>query len=191
MYDDELSWTSKNHIERFDIKGENRPTLFEAIESSFAKAAYVKGWDFNGNNDFDAAVEAAKNSDVIIFTTGGTSRRDFEAKYLNNGAVLETKTFMDCGEGCDVADLSLPSQQIALLKQLKKLGKPIISVAVMGRAYVLSELLELSDAVLVAWYPGQEGGYAIADIITGKEKTANKELNPVETVYYQLLSRDL
>lgn len=91
MYDDELSWTSKNHIERFDIKGENRPTLFEAIESSFAKAAYVKGWDFNGNNDFDAAVEAAKNSDVIIFTTGGTSRRDFEAKYLNNGAVLETK----------------------------------------------------------------------------------------------------
>ena len=98
---------------------------------------------------------------------------------------------MDCGEGCDVADLSLPSQQIALLKQLKKLGKPIISVAVMGRAYVLSELLELSDAVLVAWYPGQEGGYAIADIITGKEKTANKELNPVETVYYQLLSRDL
>ena len=170
---------------------EEGSTLFEAIESSFAKAAYVKGWDFNGNNDFDAAVEAAKNSDVIIFTTGGTSRRDFEAKYLNNGAVLETKTFMDCGEGCDVADLSLPSQQIALLKQLKKLGKPIISVAVMGRAYVLSELLELSDAVLVAWYPGQEGGYAIAEIITGKEKTANKELNPVETVYYQLLSRDL
>ena len=149
-------------------------TLFKAVESRFDKVAYVKGWDFNGNNDFDAAAKAAKNSDVIIFTAGGTSRRDFEAKYLNNGAVLETKSFMDCGEGCDVADLSLPPQQIALLKQLKKLGKPIISVAVMGRAYVLSELLELSDAVLVAWYPGQEGGYALADIIVGKVNPSGK-----------------
>lgn len=157
--------------ERKDSEG---TTILGGLKKNFPNISYAKGWSFDGDNDFDEAIALAKDSNVIILTLGGTSKRDFEAKYLDNGAVSETKNFMDCGEGISIAGLSLPRQQLELLPQLKKLGKPIISIVIMGRAYVLSGVADNSDALLIGWYPGQEGGYAISDIIAGKVNPSGK-----------------
>lgn len=149
-------------------------TLLGGLHKNFENISYAKGWSFNGDNDFGQAINLAKESDIIVLSLGGTSRRDFEAKYLENGAVTESVNFMDCGEGRQLSSLSLPKQQLELLLELKKLGKPIVSVVIMGRAYVLNEVAQLSDALLIGWYPGQEGGYAIADILAGKINPSGK-----------------
>ena len=151
-------------------------TILNALNNKFNTVTYAQGWNFKGSDhcNFEEAISAAQNADVIIFCAGGTSRRDFEAKYLDNGAVSESKNYIDCGEGSDLADLQLHHTQLELLRKLNQLGKPIVSVVTMGRAYVLKELDELSDAVLIAWYPGQEGGYAIADIIAGDVNPSGK-----------------
>ena len=153
---------------------EDGATILSALKKNFNNVVYAKGWSFNGNDDFSAAIRLAEESDVILLTLGGTSRRDFEASYLDNGAISESKQFMDCGEGPSIAALSLPKQQIALLSKLRKLGKPIVSIVIMGRAYVLTEVAENSDALLIAYYPGQEGGYAISDILAGKKNPSGK-----------------
>lgn len=149
-------------------------TIYNAIKDRFKSTVFAEGWNYNRESDINEAIKAAEEADVIIFAAGGTSRRDFDAKYLSNGAVSESKSYMDCGEGLDLASIQLHSRQLELLRKLKEVGKPIISVVIMGRAYVLKELEELSDAVLVAWYPGQEGGYAIADIIAGDVNPSGK-----------------
>lgn len=149
-------------------------SLYKAIKTNFKDAVFEKGWAFNGSNSFEKALEAAKDADVILFSAGGTSKRDFDAKYLDNGAVSETEKYMDCGEGADLAELKLNEAQERLLKKLKALSKPIVSVVIAGRAYAIKELYDLSDAVLIAWYPGQEGGYAISDILSGKINPSGK-----------------
>lgn len=66
---------------------EEGTTLLGGLRTNFGHISYEKGWSFNGDNNFEAAIRLAKESDVIVLTLGGTSRRDFEAKYLDNGAV--------------------------------------------------------------------------------------------------------
>lgn len=149
-------------------------TVLGGMRSVFENVAYAKGWSFDGENDFQNALRLAETSDIIVFMLGGTSRRDFESQFMDNGAVTESERFMDCGEGPSIAELSLPKQQLRLLSELKKIGKPIVSVVIMGRAYVLREVAENSDALLIGYYPGQEGGYAIADILSGKVNPSGK-----------------
>ena len=71
------------------------------------------------------------------------------------------------GEGGSRTDIRLPAAQLELVKQLKAAGKPIASVIFNGRPLDLHGVFEESDAVLEAWFPGSEGGTAIADVLTG------------------------
>jgi len=142
-------------------------TIKKSFERVFEDLVFVKGWSFDGENDYEAAYNAAKECDVICMTLGGTSKRDFSTSFLANGSVSSANSYIDCGEGISLSRLQLPQQQLELLRKLKELNKPIISIVIMGRAYILKEVEELSDAVLIGYYPGQEGGKAIADIVTG------------------------
>ena len=65
---------------------------------------------------------------------------------------------MECGEGFDRATLSLLGRQQELLKALKKTGKPLIVVYIEGRPLEKNWASEYADALLTAYYPGQEGG---------------------------------
>jgi beta-glucosidase len=75
----------------------------------------------------------------------------------------------------DRLDYNLPQNQIDFLKRLRQGSKtPIITVVTGGSPMNLAEVHELSDAVLLAWYPGEEGGHAVADLIFGKASPSGK-----------------
>lgn len=93
------------------------------------------------------ALEAASQSDIIVLALGEDSEMS--------------------GEGGSRTDIRLPAAQLRLVQALKASGKPIASVIFNGRPLDLNGVVGESDAVLEAWFPGSEGGTAIADILTG------------------------
>lgn len=113
-------------------------------------------------DEIKQAVDAVSRSEVVIVVVGGSSARDFKTTYKETGAAMTTKgsiiSDMECGEGFDRATLSLLGRQQELLKALKKTGKPLIVVYIEGRPLEKNWASEYADALLTAYYPGQEGG---------------------------------
>ena len=103
------------------------------------------------------AVAAARDADAIVAFVGLSP--DVEGEELS----ILVPGF-DHG---DRADLNLPARQEALLEALKATGKPLIVVNLSGGAVALGWAKAHADAVLQAWYPGEAGGTAIADVLTG------------------------
>lgn len=81
---------------------------------------------------------------------------------------------MESGEGFDRATLDLLGDQLKLLKAVLKTGKPVILVLIKGRPLNLNWAAENVPAIIDAWYPGQEGGNAIADVIFGDYNPAGR-----------------
>ena len=156
---------------------EGHHTLLEALEERFEELHYAAGWDFEGDDkNIEQALELARNCDVVIVTVGGSSARALaEATYdRHTGAASGSEAFLDCGEGCDVADLHLPGNQTELVRRLKAEGIPVVLLMIAGRPYAIAEENELADAVLTAWYPGLRGGEAIGDILIGRVNPSGK-----------------
>lgn len=141
--------------------------------SSKTKINYVKACSIRDtiNYDIKSAVKATEESDVAIVFVGGSSARDFETSYLQTGAAqVKNNTIlkdMDCGEGYDRASLELLGRQQELLEAVSKTGKPFIVVYIQGRPLNMNFSADKANALLTAWYPGEEGGNAIADILFG------------------------
>lgn len=143
----------------------------DVFKETLNLSGFTKGWSFTGDTeDFDNALRLCEESDVIIVTIGGsTAKNNSNLTYdFNNGAAIKAKKFLDCGEGMDISDISLPGNQLELIEILKRIGKPIIALLIAGRPYDITRVSEIADAVLTAWYPGEEGGRALSDILTGK-----------------------
>lgn len=116
------------------------------------------------------AVRAVLESDVAIVVVGGSSARDFKTSYKETGAAVASKesvSDMECGEGYDRLSLDLLGKQMDLLKAVKATGKPIIVIYIQGRPLDMNWASMEAGALLTAWYPGQEGGTAIADVLFG------------------------
>lgn len=149
-------------------------TPYNGIKNKFpqAKVDYVKGVAIRDTTaiDIDAAVNAAKLAEVAIVVVGGSSARDFKTAYIETGAaVTDMKSVqdMESGEGFDRATLQLLGKQEELLKAIKAAGTPMIVVYIQGRPLEMNWASENADALLCAWYPGQEGGTALAAILSG------------------------
>lgn len=107
----------------------------------------------------------AQMADVIVVCLGNTRMLEGE----EGDAMLNAN-------GGDRADLRLPESQREFLRQLrsKTTGKPLIAVVTGGSAIAMRDVLDYADAVLFAWYPGEEGGNALADILFGKVSPGGK-----------------
>ena len=159
----------------------NVKTILAGIRSKLpaSQVTYVKGCavrDTTASNIAEA-VAAAKEADVVVVAVGGSSARDFKTSYKETGAaVTDSKTIsdMDCGEGFDRATLTPLGHQMQLLKALKATGKPLVVVYIEGRPMDKSWAAQHADALLTAYYPGQEGGTAIADVLFGDYNPAGR-----------------
>lgn len=163
---------------------DNIVTVLEGIQAKLTpstKIDYVKGCDIRDTSEvaINTAVQAAENADAVIVVLGGSSARDFKTSYQETGAAQVTATQgkisdMESGEGFDRATLDLLGKQLELLKAVKASGKPVVLVTIKGRPLNLNWPQEHVDAILDAWYPGQEGGNAIADVLFGDYNPAGR-----------------
>lgn len=140
---------------------------------------YVKGCAIRDtlHTDIPAAVAAAKRADVVVVAVGGSSARDFKTSYKATGAAeadITSVSDMDSGEGYDRATLTLLGRQQELLAALRQTGKPLVVVYIEGRPLDKSWAAAHADALLTAYYPGQEGGQAIADVLFGDYNPAGR-----------------
>ncbi len=135
----------------------------EEIETKFTVAGDERAWEYELlHRKVDAgepanrgeALALASESDVIIAAMG--------------------ENVMLCGENRDRQGLRLPGRQEQYVEELLKTGKPVVLVLFGGRAQVVSGLAERCAAVIQAWYPGEEGGNAVADILWGRVSPSAK-----------------
>ena len=154
------------------VKREKCSTVLDGVRSYLGdKAVYARGCGvFDGiQEELEEAVKLAGQSDITILVLGGSSSRFGEVSFDANGAAIsEHGVSMDCGEGVDTAELSLPAVQRELAEKIFATGSKVITVIIGGRAYALDEVAEKSDAVLYGFYPGMQGGKAIGEILFGE-----------------------
>ncbi len=153
-----------------DYSSERKNNISVKEVFSVSGADYIEGWNFENGITVspDKLQDAVNKADVVVFGCGGSSVRDFESQYNGAGTLKKTANYMDCGEGCDLASLNLHHSQTELIKEIKKSGKPIVSLVIGGRAYILDEICNNSNSVIYCGYPGQEGAKAIFDTVYGK-----------------------
>jgi beta-glucosidase len=115
-----------------------------------ATVTYAQGCDPNctDTSGFGAAVKAAHGADVTVIVAGEPAA--------------------DSGEASSRSDISLPGQQLALIQQIAATGKPYVVVLMNGRPLTISWLADNAPGLLEAWFPGTEGGDAVADALFGK-----------------------
>ena len=135
----------------------------EEIETKFSELGDERAWEYDllhrkvdaGEKiDKAEALTMAKQSDVIIAAVG--------------------ENVMLCGENRDRKGLRLPGKQEQYVQELLATGKPVVLVVFGGRAQVITGIAEKCAAVIQAWYPGEEGGKAVADILYGKVSPSAK-----------------
>ena len=139
---------------------------------------YAKGCAVRDENDanIDEAVRISKAADVVVLVVGGSSARDFKTNYEDTGAAIvnESISDMDCGEGYDRSTLKLLGKQEELMQAIYTTGKPVVTVYIQGRPLDMNLATEKSNALLTMWYPGMEGGSALADILWGDYNPAGR-----------------
>ncbi|WEK55255.1 MAG: glycoside hydrolase family 3 N-terminal domain-containing protein [Candidatus Cohnella colombiensis] len=151
------------------------------IKLGVDKVKYAPGCRITGasRDGFDSALSVATEADVIVMVMGGSSARDFGEGTidLRTGASIvkgSDHNEMDCGEGIDRSDLTLSGVQLQLLQHIHQLGKPVVVVYINGRPIAEPWVDDHAHAILEAWYPGQAGGLAIADILLGDVNPSGK-----------------
>ncbi|KRG14762.1 glycosyl hydrolase family 3 [Virgibacillus soli] len=137
-------------------KKEEAVTLKAGIAKHTSDYTYALGCPMYDRQEtaLTEAVNVAKESTHIILALGEGSDRS--------------------GEGRSRSSITLPENQLELLRELKQIGKPITVVLFNGRPLDLTEVAELADGILEAWHPGSVGGTAIANLLFGKVNPSGK-----------------
>lgn len=159
--DDKLAidrWAKQSYhtdlVEIDFVKGKTYDVRIEFYEPvGNARIRFI--WNVESDGDETSriaeAVRAAQQADVAVIVAG-----------------------IHEGEFQDRAYLSLPGRQEELINEVAKTGTPVVVVLVGGSAITMSNWLENVDAVVDVWYPGEEGGYAVADVLVGDYNPAGR-----------------
>ncbi|MGD1044595.1 MAG: glycoside hydrolase family 3 C-terminal domain-containing protein [Bacteroidota bacterium] len=123
-------------------------------------------WELLNIDHFKKAVELARNSDVVVFVGGITTQLEGEEMRVD----YEGEGF----KGGDRTNLDLPKVQEKLLRLLYSTGTPIVLVLTSGSALSTNWEKENIPAIIQLWYPGQEGGTALADVLFGDYNPAGR-----------------
>src|SRR6476620_10822843 len=133
------------------------PSAVDALRAELPQAEVVHtpgcAVDGGDRSGFAAAVAAARDAEVCVALVGD------RAGLFGHGT---------SGEGCDAADLGLPGVQAELLAELLATGTPVVVVVVSGRPYALGEVHGRAAGLVQAFMPGEEGGKAIAGVLSGR-----------------------
>ncbi len=134
-------------------------TVLEGIKNKVSKRAkiyFAEGCKVNDNSKsgFSKAISVASKSDVAILVMGNSSQTE--------------------GEGRDRCNLDLPGVQESLIREVANTGTPVVVVLINGSAITMSGWIGLVDGVIEAWYPGEEGGNGIANVIFGQYNPSGK-----------------
>jgi beta-glucosidase len=115
-------------------------------------------------NVLDEAVSAARKSDVVIAVVGITAQLEGEESENSDPGFF----------GGDRTDITLPAPQQQLLDALAATGRPLVVVLTNGSALAVNWAADHASAMLEAWYPGEEGGTAVADVLSGDYNPAGR-----------------
>jgi beta-glucosidase len=121
-------------------------------------------WAKVNNAPSPEAVAAARNADVVLAVVGITSQLEGEEMPVSEPGFL----------GGDRTSIDLPEPEEALIKAVAAAGKPLVVVLMNGSALAVNWSNEHANAVLEAWYSGEEGGAAIAETLSGKNNPAGR-----------------
>ncbi|MCT8137585.1 glycoside hydrolase family 3 C-terminal domain-containing protein [Anaerobacillus sp. CMMVII] len=137
---------------------EDAVTLVDGFKTKLDQANLftAKGADIDTitEEQWQEAIQVAEQADIIVLALGEHSDMS--------------------GEAGSRADIRLPEAQLTLISKLKDLRKPIVTVLFNGRPLDLHGVIEHSNAILEAWFPGTEGGAAIADLLYGDVNPSGK-----------------
>lgn len=145
-------------------RAEDTVTPFAAFGENAVFAKGCNAFD-DSENDFSSAAEAARKSDIVIAFIGESASMNGEGKSRTRNVVSKS--------------------QIELLRKLKETGKKVVAVVIGGRPLVLTEICEISDAVIFSGALGTEAGNAYADIVYGRYNPSGKLVNTMPTVVGQ------
>lgn len=120
------------------------------------------------------ALQYAREADVVLLAMG--------------------EHMMQSGEAASRTDIHLPHHQVAFIQAIARVAKKTVLILFNGRPLVLSDVVEHVDAVIEAWFPGSEGGHAIADVLYGKRNPSGRlamsfpRANGQVPIYYNTLA---
>lgn len=174
-----LADNKENMLGTWSVAGESKyaVTVLEGFKKQHSKLLYAKGAnvvedltlakntylvDHNATsiaketpqNLLNEAIATAKKADIIVLALGEASEMS--------------------GESASRTDITVPQNQIALLKAMRTLRKPIVVLLFTGRALDLTNVVDETDALLNVWFAGTEAGNAIADVVFGKVNPSGK-----------------
>lgn len=133
-----------------------KKTFLQAMQSAYGqhRVTYTPGTDYEGDvEDKEHLLQKASQADVIFLALGERPATE---------------------KPSDILELNLPENQTELVRRLHESGKPIVLVLLQGRPRVIREIEPLAEAILMAYWPGHEGGEALASLISGKSNPSSK-----------------
>jgi len=145
--------------------------LGNSVSVNYAQGCQLSGTDRSG---FAEAIAQAKKSDVVVVVLGTTSVVFQGIGWNGKAGKDEPNDPFTCGEGYDVSSIDPQGVQRELLQEIYKTGKPVILVLIQGRPWSISWEKDHIPAILQAWYPGERGGEALANLIFGKTSPSGR-----------------